>query len=549
MRRSAYRRAAATPSGRNRRLFAVGAVVTAAGAAVAFAQIGNAATNDDRPEGSGAGKVVNGQVILTDTCVDSNLTPHDGFQNGNRCVSTEFGEVGEAANNPTLLITDAPQQVAPNTPFTLKISTRNLIRDRFLAAGKGGYYVESSVLQDGLVRGHFHTACRMLENTNEAPAPEPVPAFFVATEDSRGSATPDEVSITVPGVPAEGTAQCASWAGDGSHRVPMMQRANQTPAIDAIRITVRNAAGGDNGGGDNGGGDNGGGDNGGNTGGDNGGNNGGGDNGGGNNGGDNGGGDNGGNNGGGNNGGDNGGGDNGGNNGGGNNGGDNGGNTGGDNGGNTGGGNNGGGNGTNGGGVTPTKPPTKAPTQAPPGTPADTKDDFTPDPTTPATKPTTKAPAKPATGGNTGNGNTGDSGSDDAGSGDTGGGNTGGGNTGGGNTSSGDSTEQEQAPAPETTTKAAPKPRASSSAAAAAGGTDYTYSNGEDGQFNSGNKAPVAEQVAQVQAESGNQEQGGLLALTGSNTFAAVAGAAVLLLIGMAIMAFTRRRRPGSTWE
>ncbi|XVU23809.1 hypothetical protein ACQPZJ_42245 [Actinoplanes sp. CA-054009] len=497
MRRSAYRRAAATPSGRNRRLFAVGAVVTAAGAAVAFAQIGNAATND-RPEGSGAGKVVNGQVILTDTCVDSNLTPHDGFQNGNRCVSTEFGEVGEAANNPSLLITDAPQQVAPNTPFTLKISTRNLIRDRFLAAGKGGYYVESSVLQDGLVRGHFHTACRMLENTNEAPAPDPVPAFFVATEDSRGSATPDEVSITVPGVPTEGTAQCASWAGDGSHRVPMMVRANQTPAIDAIRITVRNA-GGDNGGGDNGG-NNGGG------------NNGGGDNGGGNNGGDNGG--------------NTGGGDNGGNTGGGDNGGNNG---GGDNGGNT-----GGGNGTNGGGVTPTKPPTKAPTQAPPGTPADTKDDFTPDPTTPATKPTTKAPVKPATTTKPAtSGDSGDSGTDES----------------GGDTENGTS-QQEETPAQEPTTKAAPKPRAtSSSPAAAAGGTDYTYSNGEDGQFNSGNKAPVAEQVAQVQAESANKDQGGLLALTGSNTFAAIAGAAVLLLVGMAIMAFTRRRRPGSTWE
>ncbi|GAA0454755.1 hypothetical protein Ade02nite_03270 [Paractinoplanes deccanensis] len=517
MRRSAYRRAAATPSGRNRRLFAVGAVITAAGAAIAFAQIGNAATND-RPEGSGAGKVVNGQVILTDTCVDSNLAPHDGFQNGNRCVSTEFGEVGEAANNPSLLITDAPQQVAPNTPFTLTVSTRNLIRDRFLAAGKGGYYVESSVLKDGLVRGHFHTACRMLTSTDEAPAPEPVPDFFVATEDSKGGATPDEVTITVPGVPREGTAQCASWAGDGSHRVPMMVRANQTPAIDAIRITVTTGGnnGGDNGGGDNGGdgGNNGGGDNGGNDGGN-----------GGNTGGDNGG--------------NTGGGDNGGNTGGGDNGGDNGGDDG-DNGGNT------GGDGTDGGGVTPTKPPTKAPTQAP-TTPADTKDDFTPDPTAPATKPTTKAPTKPAattkpaTSGNDGNS---DDGTGDSGTGDNAGDQSGTGNS--GETDAGTGTESG---ATEPTTKA-PKPRAtSSSAAPAAGGTDYTYSNGEDGQFNSGNKAPVADQVAEVQAQSGNKQEGGLLALTGSNTFAAVAGAAVLLLVGMAIMAFTRRRRPGSTWE
>ncbi|MEV6345089.1 hypothetical protein [Actinoplanes sp. NPDC051851] len=177
--------------------------------------------------------------ILANSCDDSNLAPHTGFQEGNRCVSTEFGEVGAAANNPSLLITSAPNQVRANQPFTLKISTRNLIRDRFLAAGQGGYYVESSVLQNGLVRGHFHTACRMLSSTKEAPAPDPVPAFFVATEDSKGGATPDTVTIQVPGLPQRGIAQCASWAGDGSHRTPMMERANQTPAIDAVRIRVR----------------------------------------------------------------------------------------------------------------------------------------------------------------------------------------------------------------------------------------------------------------------------------------------------------------------
>jgi hypothetical protein len=147
-------------------------------------------------------------------------------------------------NNPSLLITEAPRAVAVNTPFTLKVSTRNLIRDRFLAAGAGGYYVESSVLEGGLVRGHFHTACRMLDSTSSAPAPDPVPAFFVATEDSKGGATPDTVTINVPGLPAAGQAQCAAWAGDGSHRIPMMERANQTPPFDSVRVTVRNAGGG-----------------------------------------------------------------------------------------------------------------------------------------------------------------------------------------------------------------------------------------------------------------------------------------------------------------
>jgi len=238
MRRSAYRRAAAS-SGGNRRMLAVGAVVAALGAVVAFTTISNAATND-KPAGSDAGKVVNGQTILTDTCVDSTLAPHDGFQKGDRCVSTEFGEVASAANNPALLITDAPTSVTVNTPFTLKVSTRNLIRDRFLGAGAGGYYVESSVLKDGIERGHFHTECRMLPNTNEAPDPSPVPAFFVATEDSKGGRTPDTVTIQVPGMPTTGTAQCASWAGDGSHRIPMMERANELPAFDSTRVLVRN---------------------------------------------------------------------------------------------------------------------------------------------------------------------------------------------------------------------------------------------------------------------------------------------------------------------
>jgi hypothetical protein len=179
--------------------------------------------------------------ILADSCDNSRLAPHDGFQNGNRCVDTEFGEVGSANNNPSLLITQFPQRVQANQAFTLRVSTRNLIRDRFLAAGQGGYYVESSLLNgQGLVRGHFHSACRMLNNTNNAPDPAPAPAFFVATEDGGGGAQPDSINIQVPGLPQNGIAQCAVWAGDGSHRIPMMERANQTPAFDAVRITVGN---------------------------------------------------------------------------------------------------------------------------------------------------------------------------------------------------------------------------------------------------------------------------------------------------------------------
>jgi hypothetical protein len=177
--------------------------------------------------------------ILATDCSGSKLQPHDGFQDGNRCVSTAFGEVGTQDKNPSLLITSAPTQVSPGQGFQLTVSTRNLIRDRFLAAAKGGYYAESSLLNgQGLQRGHFHTACRVLPNADEAPDAAPKPEFFLATEDGSGSATPDKVTIDVPGVQQAGDLQCSSWAGDGSHRIPMMQRADQTPAFDSVRIKV-----------------------------------------------------------------------------------------------------------------------------------------------------------------------------------------------------------------------------------------------------------------------------------------------------------------------
>ncbi|TCK27252.1 Pecanex-like protein 1 [Pseudonocardia endophytica] len=181
----------------------------------------------------------NGLGVLATDCSGSTLQPHDGFQNGNRCVSTAFGEVGTQDKNPSLLITSAPTQVSPGQGFQLTVSTRNLIRDRFLAAAKGGYYKESSLLNgQGLQRGHFHTACRVLPNADEAPDAAPKPEFFLATEDGSGSATPDKVTIDVPGVQQAGDLQCSSWAGDGSHRIPMMQRADQTPAFDSVRVKV-----------------------------------------------------------------------------------------------------------------------------------------------------------------------------------------------------------------------------------------------------------------------------------------------------------------------
>jgi hypothetical protein len=181
----------------------------------------------------------NGLDVLGRDCTESKLQAHDGFQLAPRCVSTAFGEVASEDKSPSLLITDSPRSVGVKEKFTISVSTRNLVRDRFLGAAAGGYYLESSFLdEDGLQRGHFHTACRMLESTDVAPDAAPAPEFFLATQDNGGGADPDTVKITVTGMPTAGTAQCAVWAGDGSHRIPMMQRADQTPAFDAVRITV-----------------------------------------------------------------------------------------------------------------------------------------------------------------------------------------------------------------------------------------------------------------------------------------------------------------------
>ncbi|HWM03800.1 MAG TPA: hypothetical protein VNP92_15810 [Actinophytocola sp.] len=181
----------------------------------------------------------NGLDVLGRDCSDSDLAPHDGFQESPACVGTQMGEVAAEDELPSLLITAAPETVEVDESFRLEVSTRNLVRDRFLSAADGGYYLESSFLDDdGLQRGHFHTACRILSSTNEAPDSGRDPEFFLATQDNEGGAEPDTVTIEVPGIDTAGELQCTSWAGDGSHRTPMMTKANQTPAIDSVRITV-----------------------------------------------------------------------------------------------------------------------------------------------------------------------------------------------------------------------------------------------------------------------------------------------------------------------
>jgi hypothetical protein len=178
--------------------------------------------------------------IQQTNCSESNLQAHTGFQDANRCVSTDHGEVGELAKNPTALIIEFPEDgVRVNTPFTITISTQNIIRNRFLGAAVGGYYAEMDELNaQGFAQGHAHLGCRILNNTDEAPDPTRSD-FFVAIEDSVGGDSPDSIVVNVSGLPRAGIANCALWLGANSHRVPLMQFANSIPGFDAVRFQVR----------------------------------------------------------------------------------------------------------------------------------------------------------------------------------------------------------------------------------------------------------------------------------------------------------------------
>ena len=115
------------------------------------------------------------------------------------------------------------------------------MRDRFLGAAAGGYYLESSFLNgQGLQRGHFHTACRILASTSAGARLGERPGVLprhAGQRRRRGAGHRDDQRAR-PATKTAGVLQCTSWAGDGSHRTPMMTKANETPAIDSVRIFV-----------------------------------------------------------------------------------------------------------------------------------------------------------------------------------------------------------------------------------------------------------------------------------------------------------------------
>ena len=175
------------------------------------------------------------------------LPDHDGHPTtASSCVQTPFGAVSAQEKNPTLLIVAAPSTITPGQDIELRVSVRNLVRDDFPTSAHGGYLSEpASLTSQGFTRGHVHSACRVLPNTQEAPQPDRVTAFM-AIEDGGGGAAPDTVEVHLPGRDVEGRelfaagslVQCTAWAGDGSHRVPMDAFPNQMPAVDAVRINV-----------------------------------------------------------------------------------------------------------------------------------------------------------------------------------------------------------------------------------------------------------------------------------------------------------------------
>lgn len=184
--------------------------------------------------------------LLGRTCENSALPIHTGFQEAPACVETAMGEVAPADKNVSLLITSAPTEVESGEDFAIQVSTRNLIRNRFLGAAAGGYYRETSVLtEDGLTQGHFHCGVYRLDDPTVAPEPNIDPNFFAAVEDSAGGAEPDVVEISISGTLDDGTTRLQPglhrlmcWAGDPTHRVPLMQFARHPIAADVVRINV-----------------------------------------------------------------------------------------------------------------------------------------------------------------------------------------------------------------------------------------------------------------------------------------------------------------------
>jgi hypothetical protein len=180
-----------------------------------------------------------GLAPLSRSCDDSPLATNDGFQKGNTCVAVDSGEVSD--KTPAVLITRAPERVAAGRDFQVAISSRNVVRDRFLAAATGGYYAERSVLNpQGVQRGHSHVWVQDIGSGASAPDADAAPLdFFKAVEDNGDG----DFTLTITGLTPGNKKLCVNDA-DGSHRTAMTKAAKLAMPYDCVRLTVFRVRGG-----------------------------------------------------------------------------------------------------------------------------------------------------------------------------------------------------------------------------------------------------------------------------------------------------------------
>ena len=181
------------------------------------------------------------------SCEASNLSRHDGFEKSGTCVETQMGEVSD--RSPSALITGVPENAAAGEAFQITASVRNVVRDRFAPAAKGGYYLFMSELNEaGLTHGHAHIYVQNIGDAGAAPDSDAAPLdFFKAVEDGGGGAAPDNITVDVPGLQAGSYRACVTL-GDSSHRLPLTKAAKIAAGADCTRFEVGGAGGGGGGG-------------------------------------------------------------------------------------------------------------------------------------------------------------------------------------------------------------------------------------------------------------------------------------------------------------
>jgi len=178
------------------------------------------------------------------SCEASNLPRHDGFEKSGTCVETDMGEVSD--RSPSALITSVPENAAAGEAFQISASVRNVVRDRFPPAAKGGYYLFMSQLNEaGLTHGHAHIYVQNIGEGGTAPDSDAAPLdFFKAVEDGGGGADPDNITVDVPGLQAGSYRACVTL-GDQSHRLPLTKAAKIAAGMDCVRFTVAEGPGGE----------------------------------------------------------------------------------------------------------------------------------------------------------------------------------------------------------------------------------------------------------------------------------------------------------------